>query len=382
MPSLAEVVAALERRWPPSGAEAWDAVGPVCGDPDAPVRRVLFAMDPVEAVIDEAVAWSADLLVTHHPLFLRGTSSVYAGGVKGRVVHRLLTAGCGLFVAHTNADAAPGGVADVLAETIGLVDVRPLLPSAGTPVDKLTVYVPVADADGLVDALAAAGAGAIGAYDRCAYWTDGTGTFRPLDGAHPAIGRVGAVEQVAERRIEMVLPRARRAQVVAALRATHPYEEPAFDLVETAGELSGAAGQGRVGRLPRPMRLGEFGQQVADRLPATAVGVRIGGDLDRLVETVAVSGGAGDAYLADVAAAAVHAYVTADLRHHPASEHLEGGGPGLVDPGHWASEWPWLARAAADLGRALEAVGATVDLRVSTLVTDPWTAHATRRSTP
>ena len=382
MPSLAEVVAALERRWPPSGAESWDAVGPVCGDPEAPVRRVLFAVDPVDAVVDEAVAWSADLLVTHHPLFLRGTSSVYAGGFKGRVVHRLLAAGCGLFVAHTNADAAPGGVADVLAETIGLVDVRPLLPGAEPPVDKLTVYVPVADADRLVDALAEVGAGAIGGYDRCAYWTDGTGTFRPLDGAHPAIGRVGAVEQVAERRIEMVLPRSRRAQVVAALRATHPYEEPAFDLVETAGEPSGAAGQGRVGRLPEPMPLGEFGQQVADRLPGTAVGVRIGGDLDRLVETVAVSGGAGDGYLAAVAAAGVDAYVTADLRHHPASEHLEAGGPALVDPGHWASEWPWLARAAVDLGRELEGLGVTVDLRVSTLVTDPWTAHATRRSTP
>ncbi len=345
------------------------------------MRRVLFAIDPVETVVDEALEWSADLLVTHHPLFLRGTSSVYAAGFKGRVVHRLVTGGCGLFVAHTNADAAPGGVADVLAETVGLVDVRPLLPAAGAVVDKLTVYVPAADADRLVDALAAAGAGALGAYDRCAYWTDGTGTFRPLDGAHPAIGRVGAVEQVAERRVEMVLPRARRGQVVAALRATHPYEEPAFDLVETAAEPSATTGQARIGRLTEPMTLAEFGQQVADRLPATAVGVRVGGDPARRVETVAVSGGAGDAYLADVAAAGVDAYLTADLRHHPASEHLESGGPALVDPGHWASEWPWLARAAADLGRDLESAGATVELRVSTRVTDPWTAHATRRST-
>lgn len=129
-PALAQVVRALDGLYPPSTAEGWDAVGLVAGDPAAPVAKVLFAVDPVAAVVDEALDWGADLLVTHHPLFLRGVSSVAATTFKGSVVHRLLTGGCALHVAHTNADAAPRGVADALADLVGITDRRPLEVSA------------------------------------------------------------------------------------------------------------------------------------------------------------------------------------------------------------------------------------------------------------
>lgn len=129
-PTLAQVVRALDGLYPPSTAEGWDAVGLVAGDPAAPVRKVLFAVDPVTAVVDQAIEWGADLLVTHHPLFLRGVSSVAATTFKGSVVHRLLTGGCALHVAHTNADAAPRGVADALADLVGISDRRPLEVSA------------------------------------------------------------------------------------------------------------------------------------------------------------------------------------------------------------------------------------------------------------
>lgn len=128
--TLARVVAALDGLYPPSTAEGWDAVGLVAGDPAVTVRKVLFAVDPVAGVVDEALDWGADLLVTHHPLFLRGVSSVAATTFKGSVVHRLLTGGCALHVAHTNADAAPRGVADALADLVGVTDRRPLEVSA------------------------------------------------------------------------------------------------------------------------------------------------------------------------------------------------------------------------------------------------------------
>lgn len=134
-PTLAQVVEALDGLYPPSTAEGWDAVGLVAGDPAAPVRKVLFAVDPVTAVVDEALEWGADLLVTHHPLFLRGVSSVAATTFKGSVVHRLLTSGCALHVAHTNADAAPRGVADALADLVGITDRRPLEVSAAGETD-------------------------------------------------------------------------------------------------------------------------------------------------------------------------------------------------------------------------------------------------------
>src|SRR5215212_3673586 len=105
MPTLSDVVALLDGWYPPQRADDWDAVGLVCGDPDADVRRVLLAVDPVQAVADEAIELDADLVIVHHPLFLHGTSSVAATTPKGRVVHTLVTHGCGLLAAHTNADA-------------------------------------------------------------------------------------------------------------------------------------------------------------------------------------------------------------------------------------------------------------------------------------
>jgi putative NIF3 family GTP cyclohydrolase 1 type 2 len=172
----------------------------------------------------------------------------------------------------------------------------------------------------------------------------------------------------------MVLPRARRGAVVAALRATHPYEEPAFDVLELA-PLPSSRGLGRIGTLPAPEPLSAFAARVARGLPATAWGVRAAGDPDRSVRRVAACGGAGDSALDAALAAGVDAYVTADLRHHPAVEHLlRTGAPALVDVAHWASEWPWCAQAAAVLRDAL---GGSVDVRVSTRRTDPWTIGST-----
>ena len=289
-PTLARVVALLEARYPPATAQDWDAVGLVTGDPAAPVRKVLFAVDPVAAVIAEATAWGADLLVTHHPLLLRGVHSVAAGTLKGQAVHTLITSGCALFAAHTNADAAERGVAHALADVLGLVDCTPLEPTPGAP---------------------------------------GTGL-------------------------------------------------------------------GRVGRLARPTTLGAFADQVAAALPQTAQGIRVAGDLDAQVSTVAVLGGSGDSLLGAARDRGVDVYVTSDLKHHAVSDAREqaaldavrdgrpaqDGRPFLIDTAHFASEWPWLAYAAADLVHDLASQSTTVETRVSTVRTDPWTARVAWSAPP
>lgn len=379
MPRLADVIAILEQHYPPATAESWDAVGLVCGDPDADVNRVLFAVDPVTVVADEALAWGADLIVTHHPLFLRPVHGVAATTPKGRLIHRLVSGGVALYTAHTNADAAASGVNDALAEVLGVRETRPLLPHEGAPHDKLIVFVPESDAGQVLDALTAAGAGVIGNYERCAWMTTGTGTFRPGDGANPTIGQVGAVEEVDEYRLEMVLPRDRRAGVVAALYGAHPYEEPAFDLYELAAQPADS-GLGRIGVLDRPQTLREFTRRVAATLPATVAGVRAAGDPEATVRTVAVCGGAGDSLLETARRAGADVYVTGDLRHHPVSESIENAGPALVDVAHWAGEWPWLAGAAERLAAELTGRGTTVETRVSVTPTDPWTLHEPSRS--
>ncbi|QFG20890.1 Nif3-like dinuclear metal center hexameric protein [Actinomadura sp. WMMB 499] len=264
---LSHVIAALEEFYPPAWAESWDAVGLVCGDPDQDVERVLLAVDPVAAVLDEALDRRADLVITHHPLLLRGVHSVAATTPKGRMIHRMIRNGVALYTAHTNADVADPGVSDALARAVGLTgELRPMAPAADDP---------------------------------------------------------------------------RR-------------------------------GLGRIGDLAEPVTLREFTARAAAGLPATAWGVRAAGDPERPVRTVAVCGGAGDSLLDTARAAGVDVYLTADLRHHPASEFAEHGGPALIDAAHWATEWPWLADAER---RLTEAAGGTLQTRVSTLVTDAWRLH-------
>src|SRR4051794_11844239 len=223
---LADVTALLDGWYDPSWAEPWDRVGLVCGDPAQDVRRVLFAVDPVEAVVDEALEFGADLVVVHHPLLLTPVSSVAATTAKGRVLHRLVREGVALFTVHTNADVPEGGTNDAIARAIGLQDIR-VLHATDDGLEKLVVFVPVGDAARVRDALTTAGAGAIGAYDSCTFTARGEGRFRPLPGADPAAGTVGGLEVVEECRVEAVLPRSLRREVVEAVRAAHPYEEPA-----------------------------------------------------------------------------------------------------------------------------------------------------------
>ncbi|MGZ4663101.1 MAG: Nif3-like dinuclear metal center hexameric protein, partial [Arthrobacter sp.] len=105
-PTLAELLLAVEELWPESLAENWDEVGLVAGHPSAPVTKVMFAVDPTLEVIEEAVEWGAELLIAHHPLLLKGVTSVAATSAKGRAVHRLIESGTALLTVHTNGDSA------------------------------------------------------------------------------------------------------------------------------------------------------------------------------------------------------------------------------------------------------------------------------------
>lgn len=364
---LADVMDVLDEAYPPRLAESWDSVGLVCGDPDDAVESVTVAVDAAPAVVDEVP--DGGLLLAHHPLLLRGVDTVATSTPKGALVHRLIRTGRSLFTAHTNADSARPGVSDALATALGL-DVEAVLePATGaSDIDKWVIYVPRENAEAVQAAVFDAGAGHIGDYSHCSWSVSGIGQFLPHEGASPAMGSVGNVERVAEDRFEVVAPARARAQVLAAMRAAHPYEEPAFDIFALAPPPSDA-GLGRIGTLARPEPLRGFVCRVRDALPATSWGVRAAGDPDMLVSRVAVCGGAGDSLLAAVAGAGVQAYVTADLRHHPADEHRRASEVALVDVAHWASEFPWCEQA-ADLLRSR--FGAELAVRVSSIRTDPW----------
>lgn len=263
--TVATIAAAVERLWPRTGAEAWDAVGLIAGDLDSEVDSILLAVDAVLDTVAEAVESGVGLLLVHHPLLLRGVTSVASDRYKGAALTRLIRADCALIAAHTNADVVETGTSATLAAALGLVDVVPLV--AGMPPTR---------------------------------------------------------------------------------------------------------GIGRVGRLPEPTTLGTLARTLSQVLPATATGIRVSGQFAAPVSTVALCGGAGDAYLAEPAVLAADVYITSDLRHHPASEARENArvarGPALIDISHWASEWLWLETAAAELRAELPGVTVTV----SELRTDPW----------
>lgn len=271
-PTLSQVIQAMEALWPVSLQQGWDASGIVAGRPDQKIQRIHWAVDPVQAVADEAVAHGADLVVTHHPLFLRPVTSMAATTFKGKVLHTLVENSCALITAHTNADSAVGGVSDVLAEILGLENLEPL----------------AAAEDGLDE-----------------------------------------------------------------------------------------EGIGRVGTLPTALRLEEFATRVYGALPAVAGGVRVAGDPDGIVSKVAITGGAGDSLFDQVRQHEADVYITADLRHHPASEAreqamAESDRPYLIDVSHFASEWLWLPAGANALERVLADEGLTITSAVSAINTDPW----------
>jgi dinuclear metal center YbgI/SA1388 family protein len=364
---LAGVIDVLDEAYPPGLAQPWDSVGLVCGDPDDVLSSVTIAIDATAAVVDQVP--DGGLLLAHHPLLLRGVDTVAANTVKGALVHRLIRSGRSLFTAHTNADSASPGVSDALAQALGLTVEAVLEPSpTAADLDKWVIFVPAENAEAVRAAIFAAGAGRIGDYSQCSWSVTGTGQFLPGDGASPAIGSVGAVERVVEDRVEVIAPARARREVLSAMRAAHPYEEPAFDVFALAPPPADV-GLGRIGSLTPPESLSAFVSRVRSGLPQTSWGVRAAGDPDMAVSRVAVCGGAGDSLLDTAAASGVQAYVTADLRHHPADEHLRASDVALIDVAHWASEYPWCEQA-ADVLRS--AFGAALSVRVCSIRTDPW----------
>lgn len=377
--TVADVRRVLDAAYPPELAEEWDKVGLICGDPDEPVSRVAVALDCTDAVADAALASGAQMLVVHHPLLLRGVSSVAADTPKGRILHKLIRGGVALFAAHTNADSARPGVNDRLAELLGVHPGAPLAPKPGRHLDAWVVRVPGSHAEAVKEAVFAAGAGSVGDYEVCAYELSGRGQFRPGDDADPFLGERGRVEHVEELRIEFVAEPSLRSRVHAALVEAHPYEEPSFDVLESlVGDLDpeAAFGIGRVGDLDEPMPFKDFVARVGERLPATEWGVRGAGDPERIIRRVAVASGSGDSFLNVARKLGVDAFVTSDLRHHPVDEALREGGPCIVDTAHWASEFPWCGQAADLLGDALGVETEVLDIR-----TDPWTVAAAGHNT-
>lgn len=368
MLTVGGVATVLDRLWPQAWAESWDNVGLLLGARDRPVHRCLCALDADAPSIEQAAAAGAELLLAHHPLPFRPLRRVLQEDPTGAAVLLAASRGVAVYAAHTNFDAHPDGVSRALADALGL-RVEALLQISGREaLYKLVVFVPAGQEQALLAALAAAGAGHLGNYSHCSFVAPGTGTFLPLAGARPFVGEVGVLERQSEVRLEVLVPERVRGEVTAALRRTHPYEEPAFDYLRLENE-GPARGCGMVGTLPRRMPLASLARLCARRLGAPTT--RFVGEPARPVYRVAVCGGAGMGFADAARRAGADVLVTADIRYHEARE-AEAGGLALVDPGHQATEAPAVPVMAGALRAALRQGGHAVEVLEAPQRADVW----------
>jgi dinuclear metal center YbgI/SA1388 family protein len=330
--TIAQVARFLESLAPLAYQESYDNSGLLVGDPQVPVRGILVALDATEAVVDEALARGCNLVVAHHPIVFSGLKKLTGRNYVERTVIKAIQYGVGLYAIHTNLDHVLAGVNARLAGRLGLQNGQILAPKRGL-LKKLTVFVPQANAEAVLAALAQAGAGQIGNYSHCSFTVPGQGTFMPNAQASPHLGQANVLERVAETRIEVVLPAHAEGPVLAAMRQAHPYEEVAYFLHELANENQ-TAGAGLVGYLPEPITEGEFLQHLKNQLQVAVV--RHTPLRGHPVHKVAVCGGAGSFLLPQAVAARADFFVTADYKYHQffdADSRLV-----IADVGHYESE--------------------------------------------
>jgi len=352
IPKTSDILGIINKIAPASLAEAWDNPGLQVGDPGADVKRIMVALDPTPDVISSAISSSCQLLVTHHPLIFKPLKSVSAVTPQGRSIHNAIKAGLSVVSMHTNYDIATGGLNDLLAQRIGLPACTPLQISTTRELVKLVVFVPATHLENVRSALFPH-LPAQGNYRNCSFAAGGEGTFLPLEGAQPFIGTVGKQQRVSEERLELLVERQNLPRALKALLASHPYEEPAYDLYPLLNEGE-KLGLGRVGRLSNPLSLGEYAERI--RTVLSAPGLRYVGEPSAIVSKIALCSGSGASLLRDAARAGADVLVTGDIKYHDARD-AQDLGIALIDAGHFKSEIIMVEEITGRLSRALEEIG-------------------------
>lgn len=307
LPTIRDVAARLETWAPAATAQSYDNVGLQVGDANRPVEAAVLALDLTPAVVEEAEGLGATLIITHHPLLFRPLKRLTTDGFVGALALRLAEAGIALYSIHTNLDATPGGVSFALGGQIGLLDLRLLEPAP----DAL-VRLTVAAAPSTVDAVRAVLPGAFVVAGRAAPGLEETVR---LEGTLPAWDAEGVRRRLGE---------------MNGVRAVEAFA--------VSGEHT-HAGLGAVGRLPSPMPLSAFLEDLAERLSTPAL--RYAGDPGARVRTVAVCGGSGSDFTGAALRAGADAYVTADVTYHRYFDVLDNAGRprmALIDAGHYETE--------------------------------------------
>jgi dinuclear metal center YbgI/SA1388 family protein len=335
--TVGDVERAIARRFPLEWAEDWDRCGLLAGDPERDVTGVVLALDPTREAIRATADRGANVLVTHHPAFLKTPNWLTPGRGAAGVLFEAMDRRVALVNAHTNLDRAPAA-GHLLPNALGLEPMKPI-ERATMPMTLVTVFVPASHSERVADAMAGAGAGRIGDYERCSFTSaEGTGRFLPAEGAAPHSGTPGKNSSAAEVRLEMIAPRMRARGVVGAARGAHPYEEP---LITTSDVEIGrsSARMGMLNRAPDGMSLRGLATLAAGTFNVTPT---VWGDPDASIAKVATATGSAGSLIGDVLASGATVLVAGEVRYHDALDAVEAG-LAVIELGHDVSEWPLVS---------------------------------------
>jgi len=330
--TIKEITDFLESIAPLSYQESYDNSGLIVGDANTEITKALITLDSTEAVVDEAIAKGANLIIAHHPIVFSGLKKLNGKNYVERTILKAIKNDIAIYAIHTNLDNVSNGVNAMIAERLGLVDLTILSPKSNM-LSKLVTFIPNENVQQVAEALFVAGAGHIGEYSEASFRQEGMGTFKGSENTHPHIGTAGKVEQVTETRFETIVPNYRVANVVAALKNAHPYEEVAYDVYPIANQYQNV-GSGMIGSLVSPMMQNEFLAHVKQSLDTKCV--RYTAFEEKKITRVAVCGGSGQFLLPMAKAAGAEAFVTADFKYH---EFFDAENKILIaDVGHYESE--------------------------------------------
>ena len=323
---------AIIEKLPTALQESYDNCGLQVGDPSQPATGVLCCVDITEAVLHEAIAKGCNVIVAHHPLLFKGLKQVGTSSYIERCVRLAIRHDLTIYAAHTNADNADGGLNYLLAEGIGLQSAVALAPMPDTLMELVT-FVPPQELDSVSEALWRAGAGTIGAYDRCSYRSEGRGTFRALDGAHPFIGTIGELHTEPEERLSVTFPAYLQRNIEQALRSSHPYETPAYSIIRLQNTHP-RIGAGVIGDLPQAEPLEAFLSRIARYFKTEQL--RYSVTQKQHIQRVAICGGAGAFLWKQARHSGADILITGEAKYN---DYFDcEGSPILCTVGHYESE--------------------------------------------
>jgi len=368
-PKVSDIAKLMEELAPSVSAEKWDNVGLLVGDHNNSVKKVMVCLDVNRELIDEAISQNVDLIIAHHPLIFEPLKNIRKNDYQGEIIYLLIKNNISVYCAHTNLDKAEYGTDYALASRLGLQEISELSEREGEQkLCKIAVFIPEGHERKVFEAMVTAGAGHIGNYSHCSFRTLGIGTFLPLEGTNPYVGRIGSIESAKEIRLEMPVPNSKLDDVVSAMMKAHPYEEVAYDAYQLKNRTY-RHGLGRKGILPEKIRLGDYVKQLCSLLNIDRVDVS--GDLDKEILKIAVCAGSGADMAINAKDSGADLFVTGEIRYHKSLE-LKSIGMAFVAAGHYATEAPVVNCLIERLQKIATALQYNVEILFPETVTDPF----------